>query len=273
MKRITTIRSLDGISLLRAFVELWLYRNLVWSFSRRDIKVKYFQTVFGPLWVVFSPLMTVGVMTFVFGLLVKIPSEGLPYLVFYLVAIIPWYSFIAVMNNSLSSLESHASLLHKIYFPRLVIPFSAMLNASVDFAVGYLIMVFFAWKYDLLTLSFFLVTPLLVVLQMCLAMGIGLSLAPYNAQYRDVKHLVPLFIQLFYFANPIVYPASVAPEWIRWVYQINPLSVIISSYRATLNGQGLNWVSLSQAALLTLSLFFLGVWLFLRQERRVVDVL
>lgn len=273
MSEITTIAAGKRPSVLYLLVELWRYRGLMWAFSARDLKVKYFQTIFGPLWVVMTPLITVGVMTFVFGLMIKVPSDDLPYLMFYLVAIVPWYAFITVLNQTISSLEAHAGLISKIYFPRLVIGASYALNGTVDFLVGYVVTVLFAMYFSLLTIQFILIMPLLLFIQMAWALGLGFLLAPYNARYRDVKHFIPLVIQLYYFANPIMYPVSVAPTWALWLYKINPFAVAINTYRSALNGHPIEWLSLFFAVLLSISILVLGALIFMRKEQNMVDVL
>jgi len=273
MSKITTIAAGKPLSIRHLLMELWHYRGLIWAFSARDLKVKYFQTIFGPLWVVMTPLITVGVMTFVFGLMIKVPSDGLPYLMFYLVAIVPWYAFIAVLNQSISSLEAHSGLISKIYFPRLVIGASIVLNGTVDFLVGYVVAVIFAIYFSLLTVEFILVMPLLLFIQMAWALGLGLLLAPYNARYRDVKHFIPLVIQLYYFANPIMYPVSVAPSWALWIFQINPFAIVITTYRSLLNGHGPDWILVIYALLLSLAVLAAGGFLFMRKGQDMVDVL
>jgi lipopolysaccharide transport system permease protein len=273
MSRITTIESNKPFSVMQLLTELWHYRGLIWAFSARDLKVKYFQTIFGPLWVVMTPLITVGVMTFVFGLMIKIPSDDLPYLMFYLVAIVPWYAFIAVLNQTVSSLEAHSGLISKIYFPRLVIGASYVLNGTVDFLVGYCVAVGFAIYFSLLSFEFILIMPLLLFIQMAWALGLGLMLAPYNARYRDVKHIVPLVIQLYYFASPIMYPVSVAPVWAQWIYMVNPFAVVINTYRTALNGHPTDWLSVMFALVFASGVLAFGAFVFLRKEQSMVDVL
>jgi lipopolysaccharide transport system permease protein len=253
--------------------ELWQYRDLIWAFSARDLKVKYFQTILGPLWVIMTPLITVGVMTFVFGMMVKIPSDGLPYIMFYLVAIVPWYAFLNVFSLSMASLESQSGLISKIYFPRLVIGVSYALNGSVDFLVGYVVAVCLAIYYSLLTWEFIMLMPLLLLIQMAWALGLGLLLAPFNARFRDVKHMVPLFIQLYYFANPIMYPVSVAPPWAQWLFKINPFAIVIATYRTLLNGQRTDWLLLLYAFCASIFVLMCGAVVFMRKEKNLVDVL
>ncbi len=273
MSKITTVKAGDSLSAVSLLSELWQYRSLVWAFSARDLKVRYFQTIFGPLWVLFTPLITVGVMTFIFGLMIKVPSDDLPYLMFYLVAIVPWYSFISVLSLTISSLESNSGLINKIYFPRLVIGASYALNGSVDFLVGYAVILAFAAYFSLLSFTFILLMPLLLFIQMAWALGIGLLLAPYNSRYRDVKHIIPLFIQFYYFANPIMYPVSVAPKWALWLFNINPFAIVIATYRSLLNGHSVNWLLLSYAFLSATLFLAWGAFVFMRKGQDLVDVI
>lgn len=273
LKKVTTVSAGTTASIMRMLTELWQYRGLIWAFSARDLKVKYFQTFFGPLWVIMTPLITVGVMTFVFGLLIKVPSDGLPYLIFYLSAIVPWYAFVAVMNHTMSSLESQSGLISKIYFPRMVIGISYAVNGTVDFLIGYLVCLGFAIYFSLPIMQFILLMPLLLFIQMAWALGLGLLLAPFSAKYRDVKHAIPLLIQLYYFANPVMYPVSLAPSWAAWIFKVNPFAVVIATYRSLLNGTGPDWLALIYAFAISVIVFSIGALVFMRKEQDLVDVL
>jgi lipopolysaccharide transport system permease protein len=273
MTRITTVSAGRGPSIRPLLAELWAYRSLVWAFSSRDLKVRYFQTLFGPLWVVLTPLITVGVMTIVFGLMIKIPSEDLPYLVFYLVAIVPWLAFVAMFTQTMTCLEAHGSLLNKIYFPRLVIGAAYAVNGTIDFLVGFAAGVVAAALYGILTPQFVLAMPALLAIQVAWALGLGLLLAPYNAQFRDVRLVVPLFLQLYYFASPILYPASVAPAWMQWMYQVNPMATVVTTYRSMLNGHALDWAALAYAFAMSLAVLAWGALVFMRKEQEMVDLL
>jgi lipopolysaccharide transport system permease protein len=269
----TTVSAASGDSIHGLLVELWNYRSLIWAFCSRDLKVKYFQTMFGPLWVVLTPLITVGVMTFVFGLMIKVPTDGLPYLLFYMVAIVPWLAWTAVFYATMYSLEANGSLLNKIYFPRLVIGASYAVNGAIDFAVGFVTSMLLAAWFGMLNVQFVLAMPALLCIQTAWALGLGFALAPYNAQFRDVKLIVPLIVQLYYFANPILYPQSVAPEWTQWMYHLNPLAAVITGYRALLNGTPFPWGAVAFALVLSTAVLAFGAWIFMKKERAMVDVL
>jgi lipopolysaccharide transport system permease protein len=271
--KVTRVSASNKISILEALKELWKYKELIWAFSIRDIRVKYFQTILGPLWLLITPIITVGVMSFVFGLMVKIPSDNLPYLLFYLLSIIPWQTFIAVLNQTTSCLESHAGLLSKIYFPRGVLGLSYAINSSIDFSVGLTLIILFSIFFKVFTFKILLVAPLLLLIQMCFAIGLGFLLAPLNAQYRDIKHALPFFTQLFYFACPILYPVSLAPAWSKWMYNINPIAVVIASYRSVFSGSPLCLELIFMASIISGLVLLAGLNVFLKKERSMVDIL
>jgi len=205
--------------------------------------------------------------------MVRIPSDGLPYLLFYLVAIIPWYAFNAVLSNTVSSIESNAGLISKIYFPRLLLGASYAMNAAVDFAIGFLLVIGFAAYFGHLTFSVLLIAPLLLLIQMLFSLGLGFALAPLNTRYRDVKHFVPLATQLYYFATPIIYPVSVAPGWAKPWFEVNPMAGVINGYRQALLGSGIDWHSIGIAAAISVCIFLFGASYFLRKEQDLVDIL
>lgn len=271
--RETTVDANRAPSIPSLLQELWQYRALIWAFAAKDLKVKYAQTIFGPLWVVATPLITVGVMTFVFGFIIKIPTDDLPYIIFYLVAIVPWFAFTNVFYQSLSSLEANATLFNKIYFPRLVIAASYAINGTIDFLVGFSVAVMIAIYFGILTPGFILVMPVLLFIQMAWALGLGLLLAPFNAQFRDVRHAVPLAVQLYFFASPILYPSSAAPDWVQWIYKVNPLAAIIGTYRAFLNNYPVNWLAVAYAFIVSTAFLVWGAYVFMRKEQSMVDVL
>jgi lipopolysaccharide transport system permease protein len=173
----------------------------------------------------------------------------------------------------MSSLEAHASLISKIYFPRLVIGLGNALNSIVDFLVGFVVAIIVAASFGRLSVGFVLIMPVLLFVQMAWALGLGLWLAPLNAKYRDVKHLVPLLLQLYYFASPILYPASVAPPWMQWLYTLNPLAVVVTEYRSQLNDVGTHWLPLLYAIVVSIAVLVRGAVAFMRAERQMVDVL
>lgn len=273
-RRITEVASGDGVNLREVLRDLWRYRLLLWVFCKRDLRARYTQTILGAGWVVLTPLITVGVFTIVFGLMVKVPTDGLPTIVFYLVAVVPWFAFISVINPTVQMVEGNVSLITKVFFPRLLIPGAYALGATVDFLVAYfLLIVPFAYAFGVLTPQLLLIMPLLLVLQLMVAIGVGLFLAPLNARFRDVKHMVPLGLQLFYYSTPAIYPVSAVPPWAGPWFAVNPLSLVITAYRGACVGQ---WPALQDMLILVAEavvIFVLGAWYYLRFDRKVVDVI
>ncbi len=269
----TVVRAGDMQPLSTYLKDLWHYRILLWVFTARDIKVRYSQTVLGFGWIVISPIITVGVFTFVFGVMIKIPSDGLPYLLFYLVAIIPWYAFMGMINLTMGSVEGNAGLVSKIYFPRLLLGGSYTLSSAVDYLVGFGLVIICALFYHRLHYHLFVLFPILLATQAMFAMGLGLLLAPLSTRYRDVKLFVPLALQLYYFANPIMYPVSASPHWLRYWYEFNPMSMIISSYRYALKGEWPSFEQFSFGLIAAVTVFILGFCFFRKHEQSLVDAI
>jgi lipopolysaccharide transport system permease protein len=260
---------------LRSLIlSIWEYRLLLFVFAKRDLKGRYSQTILGLGWVILTPLITVGVFVIVFGVMVKVPTDGIPTLMFYLVAVIPWYSFMNVLNPTVQMIEGNAGLITKVYFPRVIIAGAYAFGAAVDFLIAYALLITpAAILYGVWTIKLLVLMPFLLICTLAIGMGVGLILAPINARYRDVKHFVPLALQLFYYSTPAIYPVSAVPVWAKPWYNINPLSLVITSYRHALLDQ---WPP--ARAIFTLFgtavvLLTLGVYLFQRQDRKVVDTL
>lgn len=269
----TVIKSGDKQPLDIYLKDLWQYRLLLWVFTARDIKVRYAQTVLGFGWIVLSPLATVGVFTFVFGFMIKVPSDGLPYLLFYLVAIIPWYAFMSMLNLTMGSVEGNSGMVSKIYFPRLLLGGSYTLSAGVDYLVGFGLIVICSALYHHLDYRLFVLFPFLFLIQVMFAMGLGLFLAPLSTWFRDVKLMIPLLLQFYYFANPILYPTSAAPHWLRFWYELNPMSMVICAYRDALRGQWPNPESVLFGFFAAAAIFIIGFTFFRNHEQSIVDAI
>ena len=270
---ITVVEAGDKLPLKKYLMDFWKYRLLLWVFTARDIKVRYAQTFLGLIWIFLSPLFTVGVFTFVFGVMVKIPSDGLPYLLFYLVAIVPWYAFVAMLNQTMGSVEGNAGLVSKIYFPRLILGCSYALSSGLDYLVGFGMIVLCSSLYGKLNIQLFILFPFLFLIQSLFAMGIGLFLAPWSSRYRDIRLFIPLATQLYYFSNPILYSSTAAPHWLQWWYKFNPMSMIITSYREALKG---NWPQLNQVGFgvfAAVLVFIIGFSMFRSKKQTMVDLI
>lgn len=218
--------------------ELWDYRELLYFFVWRDVKIRYKQTAIGVVWVVLQPLLTMLVATIFFGKLAKLPSQGLPYTVFSFAAIVPWTYFSAALLNATSIVVDNQRVITKVFFPRLILPFSAVLSGLVDFAIGFVVLVIFTLSYGIRpTLTAFLL-PLFLVLAILTALGVGLWLSALNALYRDVRYLLPFLVQFWTLASPVYYSSEVVPGRYRWLYSLNPMAGVIDGFRWALTGTG-----------------------------------
>src|SRR6266550_556443 len=206
---------------------LWQYRELLYFFVWRDIKIRYKQTVVGAAWAVFQPLMTMAVFSLFFGKLAKIPSNGLPYPVFYFSALLPWTYFSGALQNATNVVVEQQRVITKVYFPRLVLPLSAVVAGLLDFAIAFVAFVAMMVYYRISPGPAFLLFPCLLLLAVLTALGAGLWLSALNAIYRDVRYVVPFLVQFWMFASPVAYPSSLVPSRWRVLYALNPMTGVI----------------------------------------------
>ena len=253
--------------------ELWFYRGLFYHMVWRDLKIRYQQTVLGVGWALIQPLISTFLFTIIFGRLAKVPSDGVPYPVFALAAMVPWTFFSTSFANSSMSLVNNAALLSKIYFPRLIIAWTPVLVGLVDVAISaFLVAAALAVFRVTPSPSALLVVPALLLVLTLAAAGVGALLAALNIEFRDVKYIVPFLSQLWMYASPIVYPLSIIPPRFRLLYSLNPLAGIIEGIRASLFGRPLPWGPIAVSTASTLLLFVFGVLYFRRTEPRFADV-
>jgi len=256
------------------FRELWAYRGLLLLLVWRDVKSRYSQTVLGAGWAILQPLLTMVVFTLIFGRLARMPSDGVPYSVFSLAALVPWTYFSTSLSGSSNSLVLSRSLLTKVYFPRLIIPAASILATLVDFGIAFVVLVLVILGFGLVPQveSVWMVPAVLLILSMT-AMGAGSWLAALNVQYHDVRHLSPFLVQIWMYASPIVYPLSLVPEAYRALYALNPLAGALAGFRAALLGTaGPTWGQLGLSLLGSLTIFVAGILYFRRTERVFADV-
>lgn len=251
---------------------LWSYRELLFFLTWRDVKVRYKQTALGVAWAVLQPLCTMLVFSLFFGRLAGVPSDGIPYPLFAFAGLLPWVFFSNAVTNSGNSLVGNANLITKVYFPRLLVPGAAVGAGLVDLLFGFilvaLLMIFFGFG----TSWSVLFLPLLVVLLMLLALGVGLWMSALNVKYRDIRYALPFLIQIWMFISPVIYPASFVPAKWRWVVWLNPLAGIIEGFRAALFGRPLPWGLLGVATALTLLWLFYAAFTFRRMEKSFADI-
>ena len=218
--------------------EVWQSRELLYFFVWRDIKVRYKQTVIGVLWVVLQPLMTMGVFTIFFGRLAKLPSEGLPYPVFYFAALVPWAYFATSLANCTNIVVANQHVITKVYFPRLVLPLAAVCSGLLDFVIGLVVMITLALVFGIHVTATVTLLPFFLILALLTALGVGLWTSALNALYRDVASIIPFIIQFWMLASPVAYPSSLVPARWRWLYGLNPMAGVIDGFRWALTGHG-----------------------------------
>ncbi len=252
--------------------ELWYYRELLYFLTLRDIKVRYKQTLMGLAWVIIQPLTTMLIFTLVFNRFVRLDAGALPYPLFALSGLLLWLFFANAVTNSTNSLVSNANLITKVYFPRLFIPAASVGAGLVDLGVSFLLLVTLCFYYGVSLTVNILLLPLFILLMTLLALGVGLLCAALTVKYRDLRHALPFIIQLWMFASPVIYPASIVPERWKWLLTINPVAGIIEGFRASLTGQPFNWPHLALAAAISLTLLVFAVYVFRRFEDTFADV-
>jgi lipopolysaccharide transport system permease protein len=256
--------------------ELWAYRELLYFFVWRELKVRYKQTVVGAAWAVLQPLLTMLIFSLFFGKLANIPSGGLPYPVFYYSALLPWMYFAASVQNATNKIVENQNVITKVYFPRLILPISGTISGLADFGISFLMFVVIMIYYRIHPGWTILMLPLFLLLAVLTALGVGLWLSALNAIYRDVRYVVPFLVQFWMFASPVVYPSSLVsakwPKW-AWLYGLNPMVGVIEGFRWSLTGTGnppgRMLVASSAAVIVSL---VCGLMYFQKMETTIADV-
>jgi lipopolysaccharide transport system permease protein len=252
--------------------ELWNYRELLSSFTWRDVKIRYKQTALGFLWAIIQPLFMMLIFTVFFGRLAKIPSDGIPYPLFVLAALLPWTLFAEGITRSTSSMITNANIMTKVYFPRLIMPLSGILSPLVDFVFSFsILIVMMAWFGFIPTLNIVFL-PLFILLALATSLGIGLWLSALNVQYRDFQYTIPFLIQLGLFASPVVYPASLVPESVRFLYGLNPMAGVIEGFRWALLGTAMPGAMILVSVGMVVILLVSGAFYFRKMEQYYADV-
>jgi len=253
--------------------DLWEYRELLYFLTWRDIKVRYKQTVLGVAWAIIQPFFSMVVFSLFFGKLAKIPSDGIPYPVFNYAALVPWTFFANGLIQSSSSLVGNANLIKKVYFPRLVVPISSVLSGAVDFVLAFVVLLGMMLYFGIVPTWNVVWLPLLLLLALVTALGVGLWLTAMNVQFRDVRYAVPFLVQAWMFATPIVYPSSLLDEPWRTLYGINPMAGVIEGFRwALLGTETAPGPIILVSTLVTVVLLVSGALYFRRMEKTFADV-
>lgn len=254
-------------------VELWKYRELLYFLVWREVKLRYKQTVIGGAWAVLQPVLMMALFTLVFGWLARIPSDGVPYPVFYFSALLPWMYFATAVSSATNSIVAQQQIITKVYFPRVFLPMAAIIYPLLDFGVAFVVLIVVLLLYGLVPPVGAIMLPALLALTVATALGFGLWLSALNAVYRDIRYAVPFLLQLWMFASPVVYPSSMVPERWRGVYAVNPLAGIIDGFRWALTGQGESpGVPLLVSACVSAICLLGGTFYFRKHEARIADV-
>ncbi len=255
--------------------ELWRYRELLGIFVWRDLKVRYKQTIFGVAWAILQPVTMMVIYTVFFGRLAHLPSDQAPYPVFVFSGLLFWNYFATAVTTASNCLIDNESIVKKVYFPRLILPVSTVVTPAVDFLISFvvllLVMLIYQFSPDPLGLVY---VPLLLVVSLLAALGIGLFLAAFNAKYRDVRFVLPFFIQMLLFLTPVIYPVSLIPERLQWLMYCNPMAGVITLARSVLLGTTIvDWPLIGLSAGAAVILLVLGLTYFRKTERFFADVL
>jgi lipopolysaccharide transport system permease protein len=274
----TIIRPTRGWTSLQ-LKEVWAYRELLYFLVWRDVKVRYKQTVLGVAWAVLQPLMTTVVFTIFFDKLANVGSDGLPYPLFCFAGLLPWTLFAQGLSQSAASLVGSSNLISKVYFPRLVIPISSVVVGLIDFAVAFVFLIGLMAYYHVWPSAAFLLLPFFVLLAVGAALGIGMWLSALNVKYRDVRYVVPFFVQLWLFVTPVIYPSSRVAVKLKaagipvWLYGLNPMAGAVEGFRWAALGSGQAARSVILASVfVTAILLVAGAFYFRRTEKTFADI-
>jgi lipopolysaccharide transport system permease protein len=257
----------------QALDELWQNRELLYFLVWKDIKVKYKQASFGIAWAVLQPLLGTLLFTFLFGRVARLPSDGMPYPLFYFASLLSWTYFSTALVSASNSVVSNTSLVVKVYFPRILLPAAGVIASVLDLAIASVMLAGLIVFYEVPMTPQLLFLPFVLALLIVLAMGVGQFLAALNVNYRDVKHALPFLVQLWFFASPVVYPLSMVPERYQWLVSLNPLTGIIETSRALIVNRPVPWAALWISCGVIAAAYVLGLWYFKRTERRFADVI
>lgn len=268
----TVIVPRKGLQFLQ-FREFWEYRELLGVLIRRDIKVRYRQTVLGGLWAILQPLTAMAIFTVIFGNLAGMPSDGHPYALFVYSALLPWTFFANAVGASGTSLVGSAALISKVYFPRVIIPVASVGSGMVDFAVAAAILFVLMPIYGVALSVHLLLVPVLVAVLVLVTLGVGMLLSALTVAYRDFRYVVPFMLQVWMFVTPVVFPASLVPEKARWILLLNPMTGVIEGFRSVVLGKVPDYAALGVSFLLAAAVFLAGIVYFGKVERRFADII
>lgn len=252
--------------------DIWSNRDIAWTLALREIQIRYKQSVVGVAWAVMQPLVTTLIFTLIFGFLVKIPTDDVPYPVFVLSGVLLWQYFSKVVVEASGSLVKNEGIINKVFFPRLILPLVPAMSAGVDLGISLIILLMLMLAYGVTPTPYVLLLPLLLVFTGLLGYGIGLMLSPVNAIYRDISIALPFFVQIGIYVTPVIYPVSFVPDAYQWLFLLNPVATLLDTSRAVLLGSSFpSLAAYVVLALWTSLVFALGFWTFRKLEPAIVD--
>ena len=252
--------------------EIWEYRELLYFFIWRDVKVRYKQTALGFLWILIQPLFMMLIFSFFFGRLARIPSGGIPYALFALAGLLPWILFSEGFTRATNSMVSNAHIMTKVYYPRLIMPLAGILSPLIDFVIAFFLLIAVMIYFSVMPLPTTVLLPFFIVMAVLSSFGVGLWLSALNVMYRDFQYVVPFLIQVWLFASPIVYPSYVVPEDLRLFYWMNPMAGVIEGFRWALFGTPLPLDLFMISCGIVIVLVTTGLYYFRRMEQYFADV-
>jgi lipopolysaccharide transport system permease protein len=255
--------------------DIWLYRELVYFLTWRDLKVRYKQSVLGVLWAILKPFLSMVVFSVLFGKLAKLPSDGIPYPLFYFVGNLPWDLFSTSLSVASKSMVTSSNMVSKIYFPRLIIPLSSVMASVVDFLISFVILIGLMIFYKYAPTIGVLWLPVLILLALVTALGVGFWTSALMVRYRDFNYILPFVTQLWLFITPVLYSAKVIPQKWLWLYSLNPMTGVIESFRHCLLGTDFSISPLLMviSILISILMFISGLFYFRRMEREFADMI
>lgn len=254
------------------FKEIWKYKDLLYFLTLRGIKARYAQSVLGVAWAIIQPLFTTLVFTLVFGGLAKVDSDGMPYILFSYLALWPWNYFSGTLTESANSLIQNANMITKVYFPRMVLPLSAILSKLLDFTIAFVVVLGMLLYFKQIPGWGVVFLPLLIIQLLLCSLGIGMFLSALAVKYRDVKHALTFVVQLLLYAAPVVYSTSAVPEQYQKFYIINPMVGVIEGFRAAFLDRPMPWDWIWPGSIAATIFFVFGMFYFRRMERIFADV-
>ncbi|MEX2030626.1 MAG: ABC transporter permease [Anaerolineales bacterium] len=269
---IVHIRPITGWSFLK-LGELWRYRELLYFFVWRDLKVRYRQTLLGAAWAILQPFLAMVVFSIFFGRLAQVPSDGLPYPIFSYSAMVPWMFFANGLTQASNVIVTHASMVKKTYFPRLTLPVATVMAGVVDFSLAFVVLIGMMFFFRIVPTANIVWLPLLLLLALATSLGGSLWLAALNVRFRDVRYIVPFLVQFWLFLTPIAYPSSLVPQQWRLIYSLNPMVGVIEGFRWALLGTDTSpGPIIIVSSLVSLFLLVAGTIHFRRMERSFADI-